>query len=570
MGGIKWNKEDDNVLIELYNTAEQEEILSKLLIKRGWPQIVLRAMKLGLQRSKEAKYGKQTMSEEFLINELKRFSYKYNKTPYINGMNKDKEFPSSTVFEDRFGSWNNALIAAGFELNSLKVYDKEYLMKEAIDFYEKNNRSPYYNELSFSSNIIRHYWPSWNEFLIDCNLPINKNYHSLKTKEDGITFLKQFYEGSNKKPTKNDLKNLGLNDSWFALKFGSYNKALFEAGLVTDDKIITKNERIDRAILGLKNLFSELGYCPTVQEYDEYAKKHKLSRRRNLEGLLGLNYNDICLKYIGEANIVKRSKEELIEILNELKNKLGRAPMTIEIKESGLTSINQIQRVFGMTFNQIIQELGWALTGHVYSNKSNEEMLQDYFELYNKLKRIPLMEDINNQSEMANYTTYKNKLGSIRDICNLLNIDYKNEIVLYKSGEGKICFDRNGEQCRSYPEMVISNILIDNEIKFIKEYPYKKVIPNDKTKRNFDWKLQEHDIFIEYFGMFNEKSLKNDSKFSKYTKKAIKKINDCEKANIQLIAILPTDLDNNYFGLIEKLSKFQLKVKIEESYENIF
>lgn len=56
-------------------------------------------------------------NKEFLINELKRFYEIYGKSPTSDDMGKHGGFPSMRGYRDYFNSWNDALEAAGLNLN---------------------------------------------------------------------------------------------------------------------------------------------------------------------------------------------------------------------------------------------------------------------------------------------------------------------------------------------------------------------------------------------------------------------------------------------------------------------
>jgi hypothetical protein len=96
----------------------------------------------------------------------------------------------------------------------------------------------------------------------------------------------------------------------------------------------------------------------------------------------------------------------------------------------------------------------------------------------------------------------------------------------------------------------------DLEEQLRKEKLYKDVIENDKTKRRFDWFLEtpKGNVCIEMFGV---------GKRFNYHNKVIKKINDCVKNNVNLIALFPNDFANGnidstlenilgYYGLVNK------------------
>lgn len=74
-----------------------------------------------------------------------------------------------------------------------------------------------------------------------------------------------------------------------------------------------------------------------------------------------------------------------------------------------------------------------------------------------------------------------------------------------------------------------------NSISFEKEVHYKDVIESDNTNRRFDWVLYNNNntYYVEMFGIIG---------FEEYEEKRKKKIEDCKRNNVNLIAIYPDDL----------------------------
>jgi hypothetical protein len=127
------------------------------------------------------------------------------------------------------------------------------------------------------------------------------------------------------------------------------------------------------------------------------------------------------------------------------------------------------------------------------------------------------------------------------------------------------CFNKNGERCSSLPEMVISNIFIDNDIKYTYEPYYREVVATDVNYR-FDWKINYNnaDIYIEYFGFYHSNSeLNND-----YISKANEKMRLCDEGNVNLISLYRKDLKNNFIGLIDKFTMMGIGLNIDFEYLN--
>ena len=557
MGDSGWYKSDEQILLDLYENGNKDEIIDKLMIKRKWNAIIIKANSMGLFRSKEIKYKDKTFSKEFLLNELKRYYNTYNRTPLSVEFEKDNNYPSVTVYSKYFGSWNKALIEAGLEVNINTDYTKENIINNVKEFYKENNRSPFNYEIKYSISSIYKYWNTFNDLLLECGLDINRKIHNLRTKEDGIKFLQDLSKTLNKIPTTIDINNNTVaNKDWFTDKFGSFKNALYESGLIHKNLIIPSKERTELSIKGLIDLYNELGRCPKVEEYDKYAKIHFLFSRRVLENQIELKYNDICMKYLKEANQYHKTKEQLLFELEQLKNKLGRTPLSIELKpENNISSLSQYMDTFNMTYNQLIKSLGWELSGHEFTLKNDIELLNDFYFLYLELGRVPTTYEIDADKTIASYPCYKDRIGSIEQICKRLNIKYNK---VFRSGT--ICYDKLGRLCKSLPEKDISNYMIDNNIKHHKEYHYADILNNEKDNRRCDWILFINNkiYYVEYFGIWrnSHSKLVND-----YKKKAKRKIKDLYKAGLieQCIFIFPKDLKKKNLDDIFEFDKYYNK-----------
>ena len=58
-------------------------------------------------------------TREFLILELQRFHKENGRVPTAHDMTNKNGYPSHRTYRNYFGSWNNALETAGFELNRI-------------------------------------------------------------------------------------------------------------------------------------------------------------------------------------------------------------------------------------------------------------------------------------------------------------------------------------------------------------------------------------------------------------------------------------------------------------------
>jgi hypothetical protein len=268
---------------------------------------------------------------------------------------------------------------------------------------------------------------SWNDILKKAKLECN---HITYTDNELIEIIKVFYSKVNRVPKEIDFIQNNWTPSYrlFFDRFGSMKQACYKANLIKN-KPMTKDERLQVSINELIEISNKLKKCPTVEEYK--INKVYGYHPKNLMGNLNMTYNEICQKYLSQYTLNHeyntKTKEELLEELTQFKDKLGRTPTTEDLfLNKEVPSQYILTSVFNKTYNQIIEEeLGWELNNKL-NLKSEDEMLEDFYSLFKRLKRIPFGREFDNESEMCGYRVYKRHFKSMSNICNLLNIDYQN------------------------------------------------------------------------------------------------------------------------------------------------
>ena len=131
--------------------------------------------KLGLNKEKILNYITllflmKKYTKEQLLFFLEKLAKKIKKTPTISNINKNKKYPSSSTYINRFGSWNNSLRKAGLKLNSRKKYTKKELIENLNQLYKELGKIPKTKDLKnkkwmASSSTYRKYFGSWRSAL---------------------------------------------------------------------------------------------------------------------------------------------------------------------------------------------------------------------------------------------------------------------------------------------------------------------------------------------------------------------------------------------------------------------
>ncbi len=405
-----------------------------------------------------------------------------------------------------------------------------------------------------SANTYQENWGNWNNFLKSLDIVSNDGWY-----KDDEEIIKKLYAASVKLKDINDrlMEKRSINE---------INKKAKQFGFPINNFIVereysysNRKEKLTSSINGLCDLFLDLGKYPTASEYDSYARMNKLYNRKYLEEKFSKRFSEICIEELGGSNKDTKTKEELLEELTNLKRKLGRTPRANELKSHGLSEKKAYMRKFNMTYQELIESLGWEQATPRLKFKSEEELLADYERLFKELGRVPHYTDLQNCNYASSHQTYADKFGSFREVWDILDIPYE---VNQEISAGFVGINKNNEICRSNAELEISNIFIDSNILYVPEINYSDFDKKLSNKWRMDWYLKDYDIYVEYFGMFSKTHLKRSTRIGKYSRKVKKKINYCLNNNITLIDLYKKDLENNYEGLISKFKDYGIDLKL--------
>lgn len=105
--------------------------------------------------------------KEYIIQKLQEFNEINGRAPYHRELNKNPNYPSSTTVSTVFGTFNNALIAAGLTINrkgNPKFYE-DIAKTDLLNFILKHKRLPLIRELgapntTYTNKVYHKYWGS--------------------------------------------------------------------------------------------------------------------------------------------------------------------------------------------------------------------------------------------------------------------------------------------------------------------------------------------------------------------------------------------------------------------------
>lgn len=160
------------------------------------------------------------------------------------------------------------------------------------------------------------------------------------------------------------------------------------------------------------------------------------------------------------------------------------------------------------------------------NNFSDKNLLDELVKMSGELGRCPNFHEVSNNINLPSVDIYFDRFGSFTSACEKVGL------IPNIGRYGTQCYSKNHDFCYSIQEQIITDYLIDNNIQYIKEYPYSKIIKNQSVRYVMDWLIDES-IIVEYFGMINDEI---------YNKKTKEKIKICKNNNIKMISIFPKDL----------------------------
>lgn len=156
--------------------------VNNALIKIGYGDydFIKDGMITTLNKEKEYESMSIQQKKKYLINKIYEYKNTYNKIPTMEELDKNVNYPNRSLYRTIFGGYNNALKEAGLELNQVYKYDDEFLKEEFLRFIDENGRVPY--QLDFNNSEYPSFWcyqsrfGSWNKAVMaygfepnDCN-----------------------------------------------------------------------------------------------------------------------------------------------------------------------------------------------------------------------------------------------------------------------------------------------------------------------------------------------------------------------------------------------------------------
>lgn len=285
------------------------------------------------------------LSDEDVLNYIRKYEKEFGKIPQYKKFNNSNGYPDASKISERFGSWANALIKAGFDAKQkrkfrdnsqeelLKIFKEEYLRINPISGRDYNKRrsetAPGYQYLQNVTGLV------WNDLLKKLGLEVKRE--AVLDKQKVILAVNDFVNKYSKAPSlsefrkflKDEKKGFDVDTIRRGRHFGTWNN--FLKGL---DLEITKSPS---QILESKE--------EMIIKYKRYSEKIGAIKGATFKDLKNsdMNRNGIRLRFGGMSGLrrasgyyvgndwTRFSKEDILKILKEKYLKNGRRLTNAEI-----------------------------------------------------------------------------------------------------------------------------------------------------------------------------------------------------------------------------------------------
>lgn len=210
-----------------------------------------------------------TISHDDLLSEINRLASTIGDTPTTDNMRNDGKYDPS-VYQERFGSWNDAVRAAGLSPNSQT--SKTDLLDEIhqlADGEEPPTSKKMREEGAYSPKTYHNRFGSWSDAVRAAGYtPVSAE----KPEEDLLSEIRRLADG-NEPPTSQEMKKNGKYAiSTYYSHFGRWNDAVRAADYVprSSDSSISKEELLAE----ISRLAEELKHTPSAEDMRRLGQYH--------------------------------------------------------------------------------------------------------------------------------------------------------------------------------------------------------------------------------------------------------------------------------------------------------
>lgn len=307
--------------------------------------------------------------------------------------------------------------------------NKETLLKPIKDFYQREGKVPGKREISTYPKIIRHFG-SWTNAITAAGLEPSIKFW---TKESILERIEEWFEEKGSYPKYSDLKkeNNMFDHRVFKRHIGqTYNSYMISQGKISssiryshtildemsdDDVLQLFKDEIHRINTNNSNVYK--------MERSEGSPSYSYLKKR-----FNCTWNTL-MQLIGRRGIVQGfDKVETLKLFEEFVATHNYVPTLNELEKKERSIYNGIQANWAR-YKDFCDDVGVeppfvkpdAVTA------SDEDLLTMYYEYYLELGRVPTSKDLDNSDEIYNYDVYALRFDTIDNVRRLSGVPEINQ-----------------------------------------------------------------------------------------------------------------------------------------------
>ncbi len=329
-------------------------------------------------------------TEEEILEQLRSH---YLKNPNMNSasFDKDKNTCSYVTLFNKFKSWEKALEAAGIPS---KRITKEKILEQLREHYLKNSNitvKSFENDKNMCSpRTVEKKFGSWNKALLEAGIYIREN--EKMSKEKILEQLKDHYSRNLKISVESfDKDKKVCNSSTVKNYFGNWEKALVEAGIREVNYVEYDKEKL-LVILREKVKAGELRYetdIDKIRGIPSFSYIKKLWEWKDLTKKLGLK------RVVG-----RYTEDEILKAYKKVKKKYKDEKISLPImkKETGISAAVFVKhyRSWNNFLKSVDEEINKKMI-IMYTDKELIEMYKDFSIKIGKAKHGATRKDVNSK-----------------------------------------------------------------------------------------------------------------------------------------------------------------------------
>ena len=367
---------------------------------------------------------------DVLIAELQRLADQINHPPGLRDMNQHGAHSSKT-YQKKFGSWNNALRAAGLEINAETDINKSNLSDELRRLGDELDRTPTSRDMAdkgkYGTATYTHKFGSWNDAVQEAGLEIVRQRDV--SRADMISEIQRLADELGKPPAVHQMRDQGkLGVTTISREFGTWSAALEHAGYEPNKEMGVSKEKLTEELTRLRD---KLGRPPKAQEMSRRGA-YSIGTFERRFGSWNTALERAGFDLHNRANI---PRDELLDELTRLSDTLDRTPTSMDMESSGRFGHTTYSSTFG-SWNEAIREAN--LSVNVRSDIPEPELLDELKSLRDELGKAPERREMDQQGQFDS-STYSHRFGTWNDALraadivpstriNIPEVELKNEI----------------------------------------------------------------------------------------------------------------------------------------------